>query len=148
WRMDSLDAGRRDTVLDAAGRPVEARDGRGALVLVAFDVLGRPIRQWARDHAAAAVTLRQVVEYGDEAADRDRARGANLLGRVVRHHDEAGLLEIRAADFKGNVLESVRRVIADQPILDTYAAGWDISPFRVDWTPAAGQSLADREQEL
>jgi RHS repeat-associated protein len=148
WGIDSLDAGRRDTVLDAVGRPVEARDGRGALVLVAFDVLGRPIRQWARDHAAAAVTLRQVVEYGDDAADRDRAREANLLGRVARHHDEAGLVEIVAADFKGNVLESVRRVIADQPILDTYASGWDISPFRVDWTPAAGQSLTDRERQL
>src|SRR5439155_18558739 len=29
WRMDSIDAGRRDTVADALGNPLEGRDSKG-----------------------------------------------------------------------------------------------------------------------
>ena len=88
--MDSIDAGRRDTVLDALGNAVESRDGKGALTLAAFDVLHRPIRVWARDDAAGPVTLRQRIEYGDggdpdqPAAERDGARARNLLGQPGR----------------------------------------------------------------
>ncbi|MGI5461011.1 SpvB/TcaC N-terminal domain-containing protein [Streptomyces sp. CA-249302] len=158
WRTDGIDAGRRDTVPDALGGPVESRDAKGALTLGTFDPLHRPARVWARDDASRAVTLRQIVEYGDggtpaqAAADRAAARAANLLGRVVRHHDEAGLATVTAIDFKGGVLESARRVIADAPILATYtsaaANGWRVAPFQVDWTPAAGQDQAARDAVL
>ncbi|MFJ3779872.1 SpvB/TcaC N-terminal domain-containing protein [Streptomyces sp. NPDC090075] len=158
WRADSIDAGRRDSVPDALGHTVEGRDSKGALILGTFDLLRRPSRIWARDDTTGAVTLRQVIEYGDggdpaqPAADRAANRAANLLGRPVRHHDEAGLVTTTAADFKGNVLESSRRVIADAPILDTYAAaaagGWQVTPFQVDWTPAAGRSQAQRDDAL
>lgn len=58
WRMDSIDAGRRDTVPDALGRPTESRDSKGAVTVGAFDLLHRPTRTWARDDATSAVTLR------------------------------------------------------------------------------------------
>ena len=158
WRMDSIDAGRRDTVPDALGHPAETRDGKGGLTLTAFDLLHRPARVWARDHAASRVTLRQIIDYGDAGgpgqspADRDAARALNLLGRWVRHHDEAGLVIIAAADFKGNVLESSRQVIADAPILATYqqaeAQGWQVLPFQADWTPAPGQTQDERDAQL
>ncbi|NGN65282.1 hypothetical protein G5C51_15410 [Streptomyces sp. A7024] len=158
WRADGIDSGRRDAVPDALGRPVESRDGKGALTLCAFDALRRPVRVWARDETDGPVTLRQIVAYGDggtpaqPAADRAAARARNLLGRPMRHHDEAGLVTVGAADFKGNVLESARRIIADAPILDTYrsAAGkdWQVVPFQVDWTPAPGQSRAARDAML
>ena len=80
--MDSIDAGRRDSVPDALGRPVETRDSKGAVTLCAFDLLHRPSQVWARDDAAGPVTLRQRIEYGDggapdqAAADRDAARDA------------------------------------------------------------------------
>jgi RHS repeat-associated protein len=158
WRMDSIDAGRRDSIPDALGHPVEARDSKGALTLGAFDVLHRPIRVWARDDTAGPVTLRQMIEYGDGGipdqppAERDAARARNLLGCPTRHHDDAGLVTIAAVDFKGNVLESVRRVIADAPILATYerdkASGWQVVAFQVEWTPAPGQTQTDRDAEL
>ncbi|MFJ5304863.1 SpvB/TcaC N-terminal domain-containing protein [Streptomyces sp. NPDC088350] len=158
WRTDSIDAGRRDTLPDALGIPVEARDSKGALTLGAFDALHRPTRVWARDDASGAVTLRQILEYGDGgAADqppaaRAAARELNLLGRPVRHHDEAGLEAVAVVDFKGNVLESARRVIADAPILATYAAAkvknWQVVPFQVQWTPATGQTQAARDAQL
>ncbi len=151
WRSDSIDAGRRDVVHDALGRVVETRDSKGAMSLAAFDIVHRPSRAWARDGAAGPVTLRQRVEYGDGSdpnqppAQRDAARAQNLLGRAVRHYDEAGLSAVTDVDFKGNVLESARWVIADAPILQTYAQavsqGWRVAPFRVDWTLPVAQLL-------
>jgi RHS repeat-associated protein len=146
WRRDSIDAGRRDSILDVLGRPVESRDSKGALTLGAFDPLRRPTRVWARDDATGPITLRQIVEYGDGGApdqapaDRAAARAVNLLGRAVRRHDEAGLITVAAADFKGNVLESTRQVIADAAVLATYdqaaGNGWLVPAFRVDWAAA------------
>ena len=158
WRMDSIDAGRRDNVTDTAGRVLEARDSKGALTLAAFDVLHRPSRVWARDNANGAVTLRQRVEYGDggdpgqDPAARDAARSNNLLGRPALRYDEAGLVTTTTVDFKGNPLQTTRRVIADAPILATYTAaaanGWNVVPFTVDWTPVPGQTQAERDTEL
>ncbi|MFK4067209.1 SpvB/TcaC N-terminal domain-containing protein [Streptomyces sp. NPDC029674] len=158
WRADGIDCGRRDTVPDALGRAVETRDSKGSLTLCAFDALRRPTRVWARDDGTGPVSLRQIVEYGDggtpgqPAAERAAARARNLLGRPVRHHDEAGLVTVTAADCKGNVLETTRRIIADAPILDSYenAAGrdWQIVPFQVEWTPAPGQSRETRDAQL
>jgi RHS repeat-associated protein len=158
WRADSVDAGRQDTVRDAVGGVVERRDSKGALALAAFDRLHRPSRLWARDGGAGAITLRRRTDYGDAgdpgqpAAERAAARAANLLGRPVRQYDEAGLVTTDAIDFKGNVRESTRRVIADGPVLDSYAGAaagsWQITPFRVDWTPAPGQAQDERDRSL
>jgi hypothetical protein len=158
WRMDSIDAGRRDTIVDALGNPVEGRDSKGALTLQGYDVLHRPIRFWARDDGVGKITLRQHLEYGDggnanqPAAERNTARDQNLLGQLTRHHDEAGLTTVAAVDFKGNLLDKFRRVIADGPILKVFeeapAHGWQVTPFQVDWQPVAQQTLGDREGEL
>lgn len=158
WRVDSIDAGRRDVVPDVLGRPLEERDSKGALRLHCADVLRRPNRLWARDSASGVLTLRQRADYGDGGRpdqpphERAAARSSNLLGQLVRHHDEAGLTTVRAMDFKGNVLDQSRRFIADAPILSVFdgapAASWQITPFQVDWEPASQQSLADLESEL
>lgn len=158
WRMDSIDAGCRDTVPDAAGTPVEARDSNGSLTLATFDLLHRPSAVWARDDATDPVTMRQRVDYGDAGppnqrpAERAGARNRNLLGLPVHHHDEAGLASVDSVDFKGNTVQSTRRVIADAPILATYdqaaTNGWQVAPFRVDWTPKPGQTQTQRDAEL
>jgi RHS repeat-associated protein len=157
WRMDSIDGGRRDTVPDALGNAVEGRDAKGTLTLGAFDILHRPVRVWARDGAGEAATLRQRIEYGDAGdpaqppAEREAARARNLLGRAVAHYDEAGLVTVATVDFKGNVLDSARRVIADAPILASYeraaADRWRVMPFAVDWQSASGDLLETREYQ-
>ncbi|MET7426681.1 SpvB/TcaC N-terminal domain-containing protein [Dactylosporangium sp. NPDC005555] len=151
WRVDGADTGRRLTVPDALGAPVENRDSKGALTLGAFDLLHRAIRVWARDDAAAPATLRQRIEYGDggtpgqPAGERAAAQAANLLGRPVRQYDEAGLVTTDACDFKGNVLQTTRKVIADAPVLATYDAarkgGWAVPLFTADWRPGAEPAL-------
>jgi RHS repeat-associated protein len=158
WRVDSSDAGRSDTVPDVLGNPTEVRDSKGARTLCAYDVLHRPVRMWARDDASTAITLRHVLEYGDAgsatqpAADRTAARQANLLGRLARQHDEAGVLTIGACDFKGNVIDKSRSVIADAPLIAGSAnaadASWNIPVFRLDWEPGEGQTLGDVEASL
>ena len=114
-----IDSGVSRNVLDAAGRLREERDGKGAVVLHAHDVLDRPSRQWARDRAGGEITLRQRLRYGDEADPhrtteiRAMARAVNALGRLVQHDDEAGQLRIEAYDFKGRQVEEVRLALAD-----------------------------------
>jgi RHS repeat-associated protein len=130
------------------------------MTLQAFDALHRPLRLWARDAGGAAVSLRERLEYGDGGAadqpadDRAAARAANLLGALSRHHDEAGVVDYVACDFKGNVREKHRRVISDAAVLAVFPSAaepvpdWRIAAFRVDWQPPAGTPLADLESRL
>jgi RHS repeat-associated protein len=157
-RVESIDAGLRRTVVNVAGNEIERRDSNGGLILQAHDLLHRPTRFWARDDSGGTVTERERMEYGDggdpNQADSDRAamRAANLLGQLIRHHDEAGLTTVTAVDFKGNILDKSRRVIADAPILEVFdqapADGWQVTPFQVDWNPRPQKTIADREAEL
>jgi hypothetical protein len=145
WRIESIDAGLRRTVFNVVGNEIERRDSKGALILQAYDRLHRLIRLWARDDDGSPVTLRQRMKYGDAgipdqaAQERAAMRNKNLLGQLIRHHDEAGLTTVAAVDFKGNILDKSRRVIADAPILAVFeeapANGWQVMPFVVDWTP-------------
>jgi hypothetical protein len=141
-RIDSIDAGIRRTVLDAAGNVAEQRDGKGAFILHGYDDLNRPIRLWARDGSGERLSLRERLEYGDEgnpnqsAANRTANRTANRLGKLARHFDEAGLLAFVQYDFKGNVLEKTRQVVSDAAILSVFSTptpGGQIAAFRVDW---------------
>ena len=146
-RLDSIDAGRRRTVLDAAGGVVEQRDSKGALTLHGYDNLNRSLRLWARDGEGQKLTLRERLEYGDAgspaqpAVARTTNRAANRLGKLFRYFDETGLLTFEAYDFKGNLLEKTRRVVSDAAILSVFNGPPPIrkvEAFRVDWTnPAA-----------
>jgi len=146
-RLDSIDAGARTTLTDAAGNEIEARDGRGALVLRLYDETNRPIRRWARDDDAEPITLREKLIYGDDpqgGLSRAQASAANLLGRLYRHFDEAGVLTCELYDFKGNCIRKTRQVISDTAIL----AGFDPAApgaFRVDWNTAPALDPAVHE---
>lgn len=154
-RVESVDAGTRTTAFDAAGRPIEGRDAKGVLVLHAHDPLGRPVRLWARDGAAAPVTLRERMEYGDAgdpaqpAAERAAHRAANRLGRLHRHFDEAGLLTIARYDFKGAVVAKSRRVLSDAQVLAGAPVDWEPpSPLSLDAHAAALLDVAEYETAL
>jgi RHS repeat-associated protein len=146
-RIQQLDAGVRRIVFDAAGNEIERRDGKGALILRAYDDLNRPIRLWARDKTGEAITLRERLIYGDSveaALAPDQLDAANLRGELYKHYDEAGLLTFEAYDFKGNVLEKNRQVISDAAILAVFnppLKNWEVKSFRVDWEPPAGMAL-------
>ena len=155
WRTDSIDAGVRRTVLDAIGNTIEQRDSKGALILRAYDERHRPTRLWARDGLHQPCTLREFLVYGDRPESGltpEAARHNNLLGKLYRHYDEAGLVTVPAYDFKGNPLSQMRQVIGDTPLLSVFHNGaqrnWEIAAFRVDWQPPAGTTLAVHAQTL
>src|SRR5207302_6988599 len=61
----------------------------------------------------------------------------NRLGKLWRQYDGAGLLTFEEYDFKGNVLDRMRQVIADAAILAAFTpkpAGWQVHAFAADWT--------------
>ncbi len=157
-RIDSIDAGVRRIVLDVLGNEVERRDSKGALILQITDPLNRPSRLWARDEDASRTTLREILVYGDGGdvdqaeAEREANRVANRLGKLFQYYDEAGRQTLEVYDFKGNVIEKVRHVIGDAPILTVFDAApanaWRVSAFRIDWQPEAGETLAHRAQSL
>jgi RHS repeat-associated protein len=153
-RTRHVDAGDRAIVFDAAGNAIENRDARGALTLRTFDALNRPLRVFARDGADEPLTLRERIDYGDSASaglDPVEAVAANVLGRVVRHFDEAGLVTTERYDFKGNPLETSRRTIADQAVLAAFervAEDGRVPAFRVDWRPPDGTPFAEHASQL
>jgi RHS repeat-associated protein len=153
-RIGSIDAGLWRTVLDAADNEIERRDSKSALILQAYDVLNRPIRLWARDGASEPFTLREHLVYGD-GPDAEmtfvQAATANLLGKLYKHYDEAGLLTFEDYDFKGSVLEKARQVISDAAILAVFyppPPNWQAQAFRVDWQPAGGMTLENHASRL
>jgi RHS repeat-associated protein len=134
----AIDAGTRTSVPDAAGNVIEARDGRGGVVLRRYDPANRLTHLWARDDASAALTLREHVTYGDDG-DRDAARERNALGRPVEHRDEAGVQRLDRYDFRGRLVDKVRRTIADEAVADGWRPDWD--------APDADQRLDPREYQ-
>ncbi|MEW2330275.1 SpvB/TcaC N-terminal domain-containing protein [Micromonospora chersina] len=139
-RCESLDSGIRTYGYDAEGRPVEQRDGRGAVVLSVRDVLGRLAALWARDRAGEATVMRERVEYGDGGrpdqppAERRAQAAANRLGRPHRYFDEAGLVTFDGYDFKGNTTACTRRVLKDAVL----GPGW-----RTDWGRPQAEELLE-----
>lgn len=153
-RVQQIDSGIRRTIADAAGNVLEQRGATGSLILRAFDGLNRPVRLWARDEASRPVTLRERFVYGDSSDSgltKVQAAAANLLGRLYREYDGAGLRSTSVYDFKGNPLERTRQVIADAPIVGVLSpapTNWRIQRFSVDWTVPTGVTLATHAATL
>ncbi len=135
-RARQLDGGVRTSILDAAGGVGEYRDDKGSVVINRYDAGRRLVGLWAQDHGAQTISERQRIEYVDVAAPRGftlaGARDDNRLGRIWRHHDEAGLVEFGRRDLRGNLLERTRRVVSDPAVAAGWVAAWN----------AAGADLA------
>lgn len=145
-RTESIDAGLRLSVFDAAGNVVENRDRKGAVRLHAHDDLDRPSRLWARDDADDRLTLREQRVYGDDPNAVANPDSHNLRGQLYRHYDEAGVVTVPEYDFKGNVLESSRAVLSDAFLLRNFKAdpttgAWKPHAPRVDWATAGATDL-------
>lgn len=152
-RTESIDAGRKVVVLDAAGNPLESRDARGALVLHAYDELNRPTHLWARDaKAGEGMTLREQLLYDSDPASPGESADRNLLGKLFQHQDEAGVVAVSEYDYKGNVLRSGRQVLSDDFMLGNFKAhvdgtDWNLQAPRVDWANPPDNLLDARVYE-
>ncbi|MEV5745366.1 SpvB/TcaC N-terminal domain-containing protein [Microbispora rosea] len=102
----SPDAGERWTLLDVAGKPIRSWDGRGFRRCMTYDELRRPTAVFVADDEGERCDERTV--YGEAAG-----AGTNHRGRVHKVFDGAGVVVSDAYDFKGNLLRSTRRLLAD-----------------------------------
>lgn len=157
-RVQNIDSGTHITLTDAAGNTIEQRDSKGSIVLHAYDALSRRIKSWARDRETELVSLREILVYGDDQKNSglDRAQGAslNVLGRLYKHYDEAGLVAYipdpqtgsTPYDFKGNIMEKVRYVISDENYLrlfDDSSSEWSAWTFQLDWNRREKDIVSD-----
>jgi RHS repeat-associated protein len=142
-----LDAGIKTNITDCAGRAVESRDAKGALVLGIYDEGSRPTFAWARDLSTEDVTLRGYTGYGDNSGLTD-PEDDNLKGKVYEQYDEAGYSKMPLYDFKGNILTNLRQFISDAELLSIFTpppTNWEVECYRVDWTgvPSSPPAILD-----
>jgi RHS repeat-associated protein len=139
-RTESIDAGTKQIVLNVVGNPIEGRDAKGAIALHTYDALNRPTQLWARDDSSDWVRLREKLIYGDNPGVPD-SLVHNLRGKLYQHYDEAGVVTVADYDFKGNALESSRKLISDDFMLTNLRAhtgpDWSLPAPQVDWATQA-----------
>lgn len=104
-RQESLDAGSRWMLPDAAARPLRAWDSAGRAFRMTYDALRRPLHTFL-DEGTGEVLYERLV-YGEQLA-AGAARG--LRGRVFLQLDQSGALSTSSYDFKGNRTGDVRRL--------------------------------------
>ncbi|MFE2282912.1 SpvB/TcaC N-terminal domain-containing protein [Streptomyces sp. NPDC059443] len=119
--------GERWTLLDAAGRPARAWDGRGTSFRHRHDGPGRPTHAYATEPGGTE-RLRTRWFYGESLT---RPAEANLRGRACLVLDGAGATRTAEVDFKGNTLETVRRFALDPR-------------GEPDWSPLADETDPER----
>ncbi|HEX3028224.1 MAG TPA: SpvB/TcaC N-terminal domain-containing protein [Clostridia bacterium] len=122
---ENIDSGLKCSIPDAAGSVIESFDGKGSAAYRSYDTKNRLTQVWARDNENSPFTLREKLLYGD-SLDRDLAVSNNLVGRVYRHFDGAGLLQFESYDFKGNITRKTRYVIKDSVLSAGYVVDWSI----------------------
>lgn len=108
--QDSMDAGKRWMLNNSLGNPVRLWDQRRHLFSYSFDALHRPLESSVQggDGPSPLNHVTEKIEYGENQPNDKTLR---LRGKVARHFDTAGLLTATQYDFKGNPLESKRRLL-------------------------------------
>jgi RHS repeat-associated protein len=102
----SMEAGERWILSDASGKPIRSWDGRGFLRRMTYDTLRRPTGLLVSEHGLERLAERTV--YGETQGD-----AGNHRTRVFQVFDGAGVATSVAYDFKGNLVESRRELLAD-----------------------------------
>ncbi len=103
----SMEAGKRWTLSDVAGKPLYAWDSRGHRFRSAYDELQRPTESSLLDGAGPEALVGRSV-YGESRANPETG---NLRGKIVELFDQAGLVATDQYDFKGNLLSSARQLV-------------------------------------
>jgi RHS repeat-associated protein len=119
---DSMEAGTRRTLPDAAGNHCVLWDGPDRRLRTTYDPLRRTVGNHLSLGAAAEIQVQRTV-YGESRADPE---AANLRGKAVEVHDQAGVVVTEEYDFKGNALAGRRRLARDHTATLDVAGGVDL----------------------
>jgi RHS repeat-associated protein len=124
FHQNSADAGERWMLSDAMGKPLIGWNSRGFQTRHESDPLRRPIKLFV-NLGVGPEHLAEKIVYG-EGQPNDQA--ANLRGRAFQSFDGAGVVINSLYDFKGNLLNSSRQLLADYK-------------EQVDWSQAQGPAM-------
>lgn len=119
---ESAEKGRRKSFVNVLGALVKTWDEHGRQFRTEYDELHRPVGVWVQESGQDEVLFTYMV-YGDRHPEAVQRK---LLGRIHQIFDQAGMVRIPEADFKGNP-KRVERVLAR-----AYKSG-------VDWSLLSGQ---------
>jgi RHS repeat-associated protein len=100
------DAGESRVLLDVGNKPVRAWEPRGFVTRRVYDAAQRPSHSFVRQGEGAEKLVERTV-YGEAHPE---AEARNLRTHVYEIYDGAGRLTNARLDFKGNLLESRRRL--------------------------------------
>jgi RHS repeat-associated protein len=124
--QQSMDAGPRWMLNDAAGKPMlawdfnERQDEAGVvadedrLYFTRYDALHRPSENWLKVNGDAPQMIERF-EYLDAMDNPDLAgaKARNLCGQLHKHFDSSGLRQVERIDFKGSPEELRRQLAAE-----------------------------------
>jgi RHS repeat-associated protein len=106
----SMEAGERLLLNDVTGRPTHTWNSRGFRFRTEYDALRRPLHSFVQGGELGDELLHERTEYGEGQPDELRR---NLRTEVFRRCDAGGVVTNEAYDFKGNLLESSRRLAGE-----------------------------------
>jgi RHS repeat-associated protein len=106
---NSIDSGARWLLTGAGGQLLQAWDSRGYAVSASYDALRRPTTLEVTD-SAAVTRLAEHIIYGESLPN---AKALNLRGAPYQHFDDAGVDTTVQRDFKNNILNARRLLLAD-----------------------------------
>ena len=119
-----MEAGEHWMLNEVTGKPIRAWNSRLYAFRFEYDTLRRPLQSFVQggdpsdpsgEVFAQEILFEQTV-YGDSpdtGLTASQQQQANLLGRVFRRSDSAGVLSTSLYDFKGNSLTAARQFTAD-----------------------------------
>jgi len=117
--QNSMDAGQRWMLNDCLNKPwykwdINAINGttNNYQYTYLYDALHRPTQYMVSINSASPEIL-EFIQYGDDPAAGGTGATDNLLGKIYRQYDGAGLVTHYQYDFKGNLVESSRIVMND-----------------------------------
>ncbi len=105
----SADAGETWQLPNIAGNPMWAWDSRETRIRHLYDALSRVTQLLVR-HSSAPERIAERLLYGDSLAD-----GAvrNARGKLYQHYDAGGVATMVQYDFKGNLSQHSRQLLAN-----------------------------------
>ncbi len=120
----SMDAGERRMLHDVGGTAIYAWDSRGRRLHVVCDRLRRPTHSLLAEAEGPEMLVGRTT-YGEGSPHPE---DDNLRGKVAEAHDQAGVVTSARFDFKGNLLESRRRLAAASGTLLDWAGAVPLEP--------------------
>jgi RHS repeat-associated protein len=106
----SMEAGSRWMLGDIAGNPLRSWNSRGFLYRTEFDRLRRPIRSFVTGTDSNQPNRELLTDRMIPGDQHPNAEALNMRGQVFLQCDQAGVVTSGKFDFKGNPLQSSRRI--------------------------------------